>query len=523
MRRELVGIISAFCGLAVLPSTARAQIVDAAGDVATGDGAGVQAAPPPVEVGVTALPGGDHIGYAEVLGKGTVSTAFSAGFGYRSGLLASSHKMSRGAATAALAYSLTDFLAVGLLLDGRYDKHSGTGFDDDGWVGEPRLHIRAGTLRGSLAFGAELTVWTPGKDAPSVVPKATSVDARALISTRLGSGLRLGANAGFRLDNSAESIPENLMTLSTPDQASLGVSEWNAVVGGVRVGYPTGKLTIGFEAEVVAYVGGPSVGKPRPSVLLGASVSYRLNDTLTAQLYLASNIQENPTVTAMNTIALIPYGPLIAGGLGLQARFGGPGKPTTVVGPVTTTCDDPDPAKRPAGCPVEPPPAKLAAISGQVTDDAGAPLANAKVTITDCDGKVTTLTTGADGKYRADQLKPCEVTVAAESAGRMTQTAKVTLAEGDNTGPTTPLPLLVKPGAFRFAVRSFSTGKGVAAEIEITPGGQKVTSAADGSTELEIAPGTYTLTISSPGLKPQTSQYTVTENNVVIVNVDLRK
>src|SRR6188474_3041910 len=76
---------------------------------------GVQAEPPPLEVGVTALPGGDHIGYAESLPQGTVSTAFGAGFGFRKDLLASGHSMSRGAATAAIAYSIADIFSVSLL------------------------------------------------------------------------------------------------------------------------------------------------------------------------------------------------------------------------------------------------------------------------------------------------------------------------------------------------------------------------------------------------------------------------
>jgi hypothetical protein len=113
--------------------------------------------------------------------------------------------------------------------------------------------------------------------------------------------------------------------------------------------------------------------------------------------------------------------------------------------------------------------------------------------------------------------------VSAAATGRTPQSAKVSLTAGDNTAPTTPLPPLVKPGTFRFVIRSFSTGKGVQADVEINPGGQKVVAAADGSTSLDIPPGTYTLKITSAGLKDQTREYVVTENNVVIVNVDLRK
>jgi hypothetical protein len=525
-RRELVGAGSILVLSGVLSGTAFAQGVSATGEAAADDAGavGVPADPPEAEVGVSGLPGGDRVGYAETFPRGTVSTSFTAGYGYRSGLLGSGHTMSRGAASAALAYSVADFLTVGLLLDGRYDKHTGTGFADHGWVGEPRIHVRAGKRAGTLAFGGELTVWMPGKDAPSLVPAATSVDARALVSKRLGSGLVLAANAGFRLDNSAESVDlTRLMDFSTMDQASLGVSQWNAVVAGARVGYPTGKLTIAVEGAVDLYVGGPD-GRPGPTISFGGSASYRLTANLSAELFVGANIQDKPTETA-GVIPLIPYAPLVTGGVGLHARFGGPSKERVPDDGdvVKTTCDDPDPGKRPDDCPDEPPPAAVAVLAGTVTDDGGTPISGATVTVTDCDGKTATATTDAKGKYRVEGLRPCDATIAIEAAGRVAQSEKVTLREGDNDGPSTPMPALVKPGRFQFVIRSFSTGKGVAAEIEINPGGIKVSAAADGSTELSIAPGTYTLRITSPGLKEQTREYVVTENNNFIVNVDLRK
>jgi len=517
-------LVGSLCALSALSGIAAAQ-----GD--TGEPAspasGAETASPGLEVGVTALPGGDHVYYAESLPKGTVATTFSAGFGVRSGLLASGHSMSRGSGTAALSYAIADIFSVGLVLDGYYDKHSGTGFEDHGFVGTPLLHLRAGKTSGSIAFGGEVVLWVPGKDAPSVVFKATSVEARGLVSTRLGSGLRLAANLGFRLDNTVKSVDDQ-MALSVSDQASLGVSEWNAVVAGVRFAYPTGKIVLGLDAELDAYIGsgkGQSTDKPRPSVIIDAGVGYRLSPNLTAELFITSNIQEKPTVSAMGTIPLIPYGPLIAGGVQLQARFGGPKKPSggVVTGPDKTTCDDPDPAKHPDDCPTTPPAPKLASVAGEVTDDTGAPVKDAKVTITDCKGKVLTTATDDTGHYTGTDLEPCEATVVVEAPNRLTQTTKVTLTPGDNTAPTTPMPPTVKPGTFRFVIHSFATGKGVPADIEINPGGTKVSAAADGSTKLDIPPGTYTLKITSPGLKDQTREYVVTENNVVFVNVDLRK
>ena len=404
------------------------------------------------------------------------------------------------------------------MLDGRYDKHSGGTFDDDGWVGEPRLHLRAGKTLGKIGAGAEITVWVPGKDAPSIVPEATSVDARGLLTLRLGGAARVAVNAGFRLDNSAKSA-KDFMNLSTSDQASLGVSQWHSVVGGARFAYPMGKLTFGVEAEVNAYVGGPDApSAPSPSVAIGASASYRINDTLSAELFLISNIQEKPTIAGDGTIALIPYAPLFGGGLGLQARFGGP----SPAGPsLFTTCDDPDPSKRPPSC--APPADPTAALGGQVTDDTGAPLAGATVTITDAKGKTATATTDATGRWRAEGIATGEATVDVTADGRLKQSAKVTVNAGDNTAPITALAPVIPPGRLRFVIRSFATSKGIDAEVEVNPGGHKVPVLADGTTELDIPPGTYTVKVSAPGHSSQTREYTVDQRSVVIVNVDLRK
>jgi hypothetical protein len=507
-RWEPVGIFSA---LLVLSGTAFAQ----------GDGPGVEPAPEVLEVGASGLPGGARIGYAESLPGGTVTTAFTAGFGFRSGLLDPDHSMSRGMATAALAYSISDLFSASLMLDGRYDKHSGgTGgsFDDDGWVGEPRLHLRAGKTLGKIGAGAEITVWVPGKDAPSIVAEATSVDARALLTLRVGGAARVAVNAGFRLDNSAKSA-KNFTMLSASDQASLGVSQWHAIVGGARFAYPMGKLTFGVEAEVNAYVGGPDTpSAPSPSVGIGASASYRINETLSAELFLTSNIQEKPTMAGDGSIALIPYAPLFGGGLGISARFGGPNP----AGPALfTTCDDPDPAKRPPSCP--PPPDPTAVLGGQVTDDTGAPLAGATVTVTDGKGKVVTATTDATGRWRTEGLATGEVTVDVEAAERVKQSAKVMVNAGDNTAPITALAPVIPPGRLRFVIRSFATSKGIDAQVEVNPGGHKLDVLADGSTELDIPPGTYTVKVSAANHTSQTREYVVDQRSVVIVNVDLRK
>jgi hypothetical protein len=504
------------------PASVLSIVFALSADAAAQPGDGV---PPPLErleVGASALPGGAHIGYAESLPAGTVATAFVAGFGYRSALLASDHTMTRGVASAALAYSATDFLSFGVILDGRYDKHSGSGFEDDGWVGEPRLHVRLGKeLSGGRAFGGQLTVWVPGKDAPSIVPSATSVDARALFS--MTGTIRFGINAGFRFDNSASSV-EMPMLFSAADQASLGVSEWSAVVGGARIAYPKGKLVVALESQIDVFVGS---GAPNPSVFVGGSLTYDLTPNLAAELFVHGNYTQKPTGAEVMSgmIPLIRYEPLFAGGLGLQARFGGPSATSGGGGGgggQLVTCWDGSKAESTDKCPAEPPP--TATLKGKVTDDGGAPIVNAKVTITTSDGKTVIVQTDNNGDFNAEGMPPGEATLDVEADQRVPGKQKLLLRVGPNDAPTTALAPQRPPAKLRAIIRSFGSGAPIAgATITVKPGGHVGTTAADGTAEIIVPPGTYEVTISAPGFAPQNRQYTVEEKGVAIVNIDLRK
>jgi len=145
------------------------------------------------------MPGGLHVASAQTLPAGTGEISMLSGLGRRSGLLGPTHKFNRAIGDLAFAYGVTDILTVGVSLDGRYDKHWGIPVSgDDGYVGDPHLNIRVAKAVGANAFGAQLGVWVPGKNAPSIAGSATSVDIRGLASIAAGPGL-LSIDAGFRL------------------------------------------------------------------------------------------------------------------------------------------------------------------------------------------------------------------------------------------------------------------------------------------------------------------------------------
>ena len=368
---------------AVTPAGAFAQAPEAGVAATSPDDASAE---PPPPVGYGAMPGGLHVATAETLPQGTVEVAGLSGYGYRKGLLGPDHTFTRAIGDLALAYAPLPSLVLGLSLDGRYDKHRGLGtMNDDGYVGDPHLLARIGSSRGRVAFGTQLGIWVPGKNAPSIAASATSVDARGLVSIDAGFGL-LSIDAGFRLDNSKKSVdqPGNL---SVADRVSLGVSDWSAVLGGVSLRVPAGRSAyVEFEGSTDLFVGS---GAPGPILRGGAEVGIAVGGAFTLVGFVeAAKVPGIPYSGVMaGNVVLVPYEPNITGGLGLQARFGGPKR--TAVGHIV---------KNTTPVPVEV--IETADVAGIVFDDAGKPVVGAKVTVKLKNNTGTAVTDGK-GAYPA--------------------------------------------------------------------------------------------------------------------------
>ena len=111
------------------------------------------------------------------------------------------------------------------------------------------------------------------------------------------------------------------------------------------------------------------------------------------------------------------------------------------------------------------------------------------------------------------------VTVGGKKPGKTT----LSLKEGANTAPKIALDPELPPGQLRAVVRGAGTGKPIAgATVKIEPGGQTATSAADGTFQIDLPPGTYKITVSSPGVKEQELDVTIDPNGVAIKNIELR-
>lgn len=501
-----------------------------------------QGTAPPQAIAYGAMPGGLHAPSAETLPKGAVQVSTLAGLGRRTGLLGPDHKFNRGIGDLAIAFGATPSLSIGISLDGRYDRHWGLApSGDDGYVGDPKLIVRAAKSTGSVAFGGQLGIWVPGKDAPSVAGSAISVDARALVSLPAGPGL-LSFSGGFRLDNSAKSVDEPLR-LSLQDRVSLGVSDYHALFGGAQLRFPAGdKAWVGIEGSLDAFIGGPpdpeagevaraELARSKLIVRGGLTAGFHINESMSAIVFLeAAKVPGVNLAQVMdNNIPLVPYEPIVTGGIGLQARFGGP----KASGPLFV---EKDCAKRnPPDCPAVKVPL-VTEITGTVTDNAGKPLAGAKVSLTLKSSQVDPVVTDGTGTYVFKGV-PIGSTVEGRSTVEETgvevnvdlsgmKPGKATIAqvqEGGNTVPPITLEPVLPPGQLRGVVRTLRGGKLIkGATITIEPGGAKVESDEEGTFQIDLAPGQYKIKVSAPNLKPQELDVTIDPNGVAIKNIDLQ-
>jgi Carboxypeptidase regulatory-like domain len=490
--------------------------------------AGGAAADParPSALGPSALPGGLHAPAAETLPAGTMGFAATGGFGYRSGLVGETHRMSRGLGVLGLAYAPTGGLSLALELDGRYDRHTGVTPDGDGnYVGDPRLIARLSRGRGAVWIGGQLTLWAPGRDAPSIAASAISAEARALAQVRAGA-IDLGVSAGFRLDNSLDSV-EDPMQLRAHERVSLGVSDHHAIVGSAHVTLPAGRGFLGAEASVELYVG-KYPDPPGPLLRAGVHGGVHLGRL---SLIAFAEVARVPAIDAVDLLAddfaLIPYEPAITGGLGVQARFGGAGK-----GGGAARGDIAAPA---GGNSEAAPVIEYAELSGVATDEAGRPIAGATVTAK-LKGHTATATTGADGAYAIARLPigktvrgvttldDADVEVTISAPDRKPATATSTLGKGKNQVAKLELPPIIEPSELRAVVSDPVTGKPIAgATVMLEPGGATATTGADGTLSIQLAPGTYKATATAPGRRPQTLDVTAESRAVHIKNFELRK
>ena len=461
-----------------------------------------------------------------------VAAAIGAGYGFTEALGGESGSHHGLSGSAGFAVQPWRFFSAALVLDGRYDKHP----DDvlgssSSAVGEPRLIARVGDGIGrAFALGAQVVLWVPGGDAPSVRPEAATFDASALLTfAPPGAALAAALNAGYRIDRSAGVIDDRARARLRPgDRLTLRASDFDAVLLGLGVSKRLGDLEVLGELtwDVLVGSGAPS---PLESPLRGGA-GLRYHTTVTVlpgdvQLELRSEVGlgERPAPST----AFSPIEPRVAILAGL--RWVLPLGPA----PERKTPAPPAPAR------VAPPPAApavvVSSVRGSVLDEKHAPIAGARVKVTSL--QVTSVQTGpttdgssgdehvaeagADGSFTIDGVRTGRVRIVASASGYRDASVEANVEAGTPSPVELVMSRTVRPGQLRGLVRSFS-GKPLAATIRVEPIGIESKTGADGTFQIDVPPGSYEVVVAAPGHTGQRRPIQVEENGVTILNADLR-
>jgi hypothetical protein len=434
-----------------------------------------------------------------------VAVAVTGGYGFTESVLDAEDSHHRLMGRIAVSAQPIDYLAVGLRFDGRYDTHSVGDTNDDGLVGDPRLTLRGWYPAGIVTVGAEATVWFPGADAPSLEIAATTVDLRALGAFEPSDDLTLALNAGYRIDQSAESV-ERPDLLSGSDRISLGLSASSAVLLGVGVGFRTGPVELFAEWSWDVLVGSdaPDLGASPMRVGAGAHVFVgELHPVqLTAQLDVL--LSSRPDVAA--TAPLAPVEPRFAITLGAAFRF-------PVPDAASELGEGDDPGERiPDGI-------ETGTVSGRVLDGAGQPLAGAHVSAQGSDQEFS-VQSGDDGRYTLRlPVGRYRLTIRADGFGESAQDLEV----GGGERALEPVSLARDVSAqIRGVIQSFR-GDAVTATVRVEPLGTEVETDAEGFFQVDVPPGDYEVVIRADGFEEQRRPVHVDEEGVTIINADLRR
>lgn len=466
----------------------------------------------PVGDTTSALPGLARVGVAGPLRADAAFTA-SAGYGFTEAVLDQGDSHHRAAGSIAASLRIIDALAVALRFDGRYDTHAGLpgGGSDDGWVGDPRLIARGSTTRSEgLRVGGQLAVWMPGADAPSFRAGATTLDF-LLMGSYAAPPLVVAANAGFRLDRSAATV-QDPDALSRADRLALGVSDSHAVLTGLGARWrPAPKVEL--LAEVTWDL---LVGDEAPAALespLRLDVGARWSPAGPIEISGVAEVGASRRPTIAEGEPLTPVEPrvsvLVAVGFHLGSESARPApRHDATHAPVRA-------GSRPVAA-ANPEPGVL---RGRVTGANREAIAGALVRIASGAGTVE-LRTGEDGSFEAHELPAGPLTVTFSADGHRDAEHAVDLGAGQTLVVDQILERALPEGQIRGVVSSLR-GAPLRATIAVQPIGAQVTTDRDGTFQVDVPPGSYTVVVQAPGFRTQERRLRVEENGVTVLNADL--
>lgn len=439
-----------------------------------------------------------------------LNLSVAAGYGLMGTVEPANGAHPRALGSLAVAVSPRSWLAFALKLDGRWDFHAGEGSGSySGAVGDPRLYARAGTQASeAISVGAELGLWFPGRDAPSFVPSATTLDLLGLFALRpKESAWSLLASAGFRLDNSAKSAPD-LEELRDGDRLSLGLSDFNAILAGIGVAYrfgTDGEAFAEFSGDFLLGQNAPSLGESPMRAAFGGR--YFVSRAVQAEL--TSTVGLSSRATAGPTDSLVPMDPRFSIVAGLRYTFG-----LTAGAPRA----EPD-----AGVDDLP---RLSTLTGRLVDDAGEPVPEAEVVLRIEGGRESRTITDANGRYRFADVPAGAVQIEARASGFEVGSWQSVIPESPSQPPRVLSRGGTSAGIVRGLIRSFRSVP-LSARVQLKARAGKVVATAQtdsaGRFEVELPAGSYQVVISAVGYRTHRGRVVVESHGVAILNVDMRE
>ena len=416
----------------------------------------------------------------------------------------------------AVAYSPIPQVSLGIDMMGRVDFFS----SETNLYGEPRLTARLALPAGKkLHLGAELDARLIGQEAPSIALQATSPSLRGMLGAELSERTWLAAHLGFHLDRSERTVPDEvpLSSVSTADRITLGASSWSAVQWGVGVSHrlsgPKTELIGELSGEILVGTAAPSLFQSPWQLSLGAR--HPLGSSLSIQGTIDLGLSARPDPLPVDD--LMPIHPRLGAIVSLVWRFGVKDEESQS----NAAEEEPEEETKPEK--VAPPivAIKTSDITGTVVDEGGRPLSDVEIIMTRPDSEPVTERSYADGGFKfADIPDEGDVSIAFKTAGY--DDGKLSFKTGQERNAEVVLYPAVPAGQVKGSVRDLK-GDPIVATIVISPGKKEVKVNADGTFDLELAPGRYTVKFDHPDYSRQKRVIRVQDRGVVILNIALSK
>lgn len=406
----------------------------------------------------------------------------------------------------AAAVGLADFLALGARFDGRYDRHpADTRVVDDGWVGDPRLYLRAGRALGpKLSLGAELLLWVPGQQAPSLDFAASTLDGKALLAWSPSPTLTVAAISGYRIDSSARTV-SHANTLRAGDRLALGLSDFDAVLLGLGASRRWGKAELLAELSADLLLGKRAPALEASPLRANLGARYQATRRLTWELCAGASLSARPTLGS--SAAYTPIEPRVSVLFGVRYALVAP--PPAPPAPA---------AQKQAPAPL--PQVANATLRGRVLDKDGAPVADASVKASAGD-LVRETRSDADGRYELTDLPLGHVQLSISGPGLEASTQELEL-DGAEVHSDLSVTRAAPDGQLRGIIRAFS-GKPLQATIHVRALDRAAHADASGYFEIDVPPGEYDVDIEHAGYRAQKRKLTVENNGVTLLNVELHE